>query len=286
MGCLITMATHDTAENKRSEMTYRTLESLERTVDFSRHRLIVVDNGSIEETHAIYQLFANRFRFEVIYNGTNLGTARALNRAWQHRKPGWHILKLDNDAVIEEPGWLDRLEECVEREPRLGLLGLKRKDLDERPDHEAEHYRSELVMLPHEKGQRWLVVERVLHTIGTCLLHSSRLLDRVGYLFQPTLYGLDDSAMAARCYAAGFFAAFYPHYTIHHIDPGGDDYCQWKREEADAKWPVVGLLGRGFKLGLIDPYYGGEGTKFKLTDAGRELLARGEFPADAMEFCE
>ncbi|KKL70068.1 hypothetical protein LCGC14_2108670, partial [marine sediment metagenome] len=54
---LIGMAVHSTPENNRLQYTKRTLESLERTVDWDKHRLIIVDNNSCEEMHQVYEEF-------------------------------------------------------------------------------------------------------------------------------------------------------------------------------------------------------------------------------------
>jgi hypothetical protein len=84
-------------------------------------------------------------------------------------------------------------------------------------------------MLPHHPGERWLVVEKVQHVMGNCVLHSSALLDKIGYLYQMgSAYGFDDGDMSARCAAAGFYSCFYPHYYLSHPDPGLGLYQKWK----------------------------------------------------------
>ena len=84
---LITMATYDTPENDRWWMTRETLRSLHDTVDWAKHRLIIVDNGSSDErtSEAIHQYRGPK---DVIWCTSNLGTARGLNLAWRHRRPG------------------------------------------------------------------------------------------------------------------------------------------------------------------------------------------------------
>jgi GT2 family glycosyltransferase len=231
---LIGMAVFDTEDNKRSWMTRETLGSLSRTVDWSRHRLIISDNGSCAETHKIYRECSTLPNLRVIYNGKNLGTARAVNQAWALRTPNEGCVKIDNDVVIREHGWLDKLEECIQRDPKIGIIGLKRKDLDETPNAQPGSWnQSQLIMLPHEKGQDWLVVEAVHHVMGTCQLYSAKLLEKIGYLYQMAgLYGFDDSLAATRCKIAGFYSCFYPHYRIDHIDPGNTDFQKWKEDLA------------------------------------------------------
>lgn len=84
---LIAMAVYDTVENKRTKMTQATCQSLVNTVDWDRHRLIMVDNGSCDETQDLYSILKYEIPdLKVIWNGTNLGTAMAINKAWKHRR--------------------------------------------------------------------------------------------------------------------------------------------------------------------------------------------------------
>lgn len=254
---LIGMAVYSTAENKRSALTRRTLQSLAETVDWSRHTLWLSDNGSCEETLRLYEQAHDWLPFEVLLNGENLGTARAVNKTWLRRKAGQHAVKMDDDTVIHERGWLDTLEECLEREPKIGIVSLKRGDLEERPDHPEVWFRSELLMLPHVRGQRWLVVERVLHTMGTCQLYSSRLLEKIGYLYQMGgLYALDDCLSAIRCHVAGFYNCFYPHIRIDHIDPGGTPFVQWKQEYAGTMMARYDQTREAYLSGTKNVYQG------------------------------
>ena len=230
------MAVWDTDENNRTSLTERTLQSLAERVNWSRHRLIVSDNGSCEATQALYHEAAKWLPFQLIRNGENLGTARAINRAWSYRRPGEVALKMDNDVVVNNSGWADDMELAFSLDPTIGIVGLKRKDLAERPDHHEQHYRSELRFLPHQPGQRWISVEECLHIMGTCQAYSSLLLDKIGYLYQGQdegkVYGLDDTLASLRARQAGFKVVFLPTIDIDHIDPGQSAYTEWKHKVA------------------------------------------------------
>ena len=109
---LIAMAVWDTVENKRTAYTARTLESLRDTVS-GKHRIVIVDNGSCDETKRILHLYSGYHGFSVITLPENIGTARAVNKAWQLREVGEHCVKMDNDVVIHSKGWADELEEVL-----------------------------------------------------------------------------------------------------------------------------------------------------------------------------
>lgn len=257
---LIAMAVWDTVENNRTWMTEATLESLSRTMDWRKHRLIVVDNNSCEETQELLGyagLQGYPLPYILLRNKENLGTATAINRAWRLRDPGEHAVKMDNDVVIHQSGWADWMEDVFERDPTIGICGLKRCDLEECPWADKPEYRSTIRMLPHERGQRWLVVERVRHVIGTCQGYSSALLDKIGFLTQPSLYGFDDSLAAVRAKMAGFKSVFLHGFEITHLDPGGDDYAAWKRGQAEKHFAGYNSDVVLYEAGIKDVYYDG-----------------------------
>lgn len=233
---LISMAVYDTAENHRTKLTSQTLQCLFDTVDFTKHRLIISDNGSCSETQELYQQLSKR-RFKgtapmVIYNNQNLGTAEAINKAWYYRKPGEHAIKIDNDVLIHSTSWADELEEAIARDPQIGIIGLKRKDIIQCTAHPDANFRSQLIQLPHKTGERWIIVERTADIIGTCTLFNSALLDKVGYSYQPGLYGYEDVLFCHRSHLAGFYNCFLPHIHIDHIDPGNTPYQHWKEKHS------------------------------------------------------
>lgn len=260
---LITMAVWDTIENKRTEYTEKTLDSLLKTVDFNKHRLIISDNGSCQDTQDVMAEFSWYFtqkyplnnKIHIIHNGENLGTAEAINKAWFHRLPGENAIKMDNDVVIYHEGWVDELESAIARDPKIGICGLKRKDCWENPAHADAFYKSELKMLPHQPGESWIIVEKVNHVMGTCQMYSDALLNVIGYLQQPSLYGFDDSWAAARCILAGFYSAFLPHINIDHIDRGDTPYQKWKEKHADEQWDVYHKVLDGWKNAKQNIYY-------------------------------
>lgn len=229
---LIAMACHDTEANKRTEYTQRTLDMLIETVDFDKHRLIVIDNASCPRTKEILKRHSYGEHIKIITNEENVGTAKAINQAWRLREHGEHLIKMDNDVDIFIDGWVDEMEEVLERDISIGILGLKRKDLMETP-HRADQWGTKLRMLPHVKGQKWIIVEDSEHIMGTCTMFNYRLVDKIGGLYQMDgIYGFDDTLASVRAKIAGFKLSFLPHIEIEHIDEGGDAYTEWKRKYA------------------------------------------------------
>jgi len=251
---MLAMAVYCTEENQKDELLERTLESLDNTVNFNTHSLILSINSHTDETKEI--LFNYRHIIEeTIWNDTNIGTAEAINKAWKLRRDGEHCIKIDDDVVIHQSGWIEQMEEAISRAPQIGIIGLKRKDCIESVEHEDEYFRSKLWQLPHIGGQRWVNVEEVHHVMGTCQMYSSALLDKIGYLYQPKLYGWDDVLASARSRAAGFKNVFLPHIEIDHIDEGKTPYQAWKEKHAGEDFPLIHKLMDGYKNGTESIYY-------------------------------
>lgn len=236
---LIVMPVYDTVENDRTKYTERALKSLYNSVDWNKHRLLVVDNNSCERTKdIIYVLLRSYLKNAMCINlPTNIGTAEAWNKGAAMRRPSEHVIKIDNDIVINNcSDWVDQMEEVVSIDPHIGQVGLKRKDCSENVYNPNPFYKSKIRQLPHVPGKRWIIVEEQFHVMGSCVLHSSDLLDKIGFMYQNGLYGFDDSYMSARCIKAGFIPVMLPHIDIDHIDDGSNPYQKTKEDLANEVW--------------------------------------------------
>lgn len=256
------MASYVTETNNRLDYAKETLNSLIATVDFNKHELFISDNGSCDEMVEFYKEFSIVFgcifpdeNLTISYNGKNLGTAEAVNLGIHTRKPNQYVIKIDSDIVVKQQGWVEEMEECFERYPNLGILGLKRTEVTQHPKHENEAYRTTLEFLPHERGESWVVLEICEDIIGSCTMFSPQLLDRVGYMYQPERYGWDDVLFCVRSLKAGFVNAFLPHIPIVHLDDGEGEYVRQKQKEAEKTSGVFGEIAEDYKSGVRDIYY-------------------------------
>ena len=256
MGSLIAMAVFDSIENKRSSYTRETLECLAETIHRKTDRLYVIDNASCEETKKILNWYKKTGIIDTLITlPENIGTARAINKAWKYRNPGDNCVKLDNDVLIYSNDWIEQLEEAIKRDPQIGIVGLKRKDCEERPDSQNPWYKSELSFLPHTPGQSWIPFEEVQHVMGTCQMFSSSLLDKIGYLNQPGIYGFDDSLASFRARIAGFKVGFLPHIQIDHIDNFETPYWKVKQDLAGKDMDAYNKLCQEYLSGERSVYY-------------------------------
>ena len=253
---LIAMAVFSNDENQKDKYLKETLRYLSYTVDFDKHRLMLSVNGFTEETKQILKCYPGHEVIEtVIFNGENLGTAEAINKVIARRNPGEHVIKIDDDVVIHNGGWADLMEEAISIDPTIGIIGLKRKDLIQSPWHPDPQYRSELVLLPHTPGHRWITIERTPDIIGTCTMFNSALLDKIGYSRQPGKYGFEDNLFCHRSHLAGFYNCFLNHIEIDHIDEGAPEFSEWKAKHSSEFFPEYHKLVHDMIAGKEPIYY-------------------------------
>jgi GT2 family glycosyltransferase len=251
---LIAMCVYCTDTNGRLEYTKECLRSIVYTVNLNKHRLFLIDNGSNQETKDYLADFTSKFPSTIITNKENLGTAKGINLALKQRLENEHCIKADNDCAWHIEGWVEELEEAIEREPTIGILGLKRKDLRQTPYDSDPDFRSEYVQLPHEHGQKWIAVERSRDIMGTCTMLNYRLIDKVGGMAQPLPYAFDDSLMGLRSILSGFWNGFLSHIEIEHLDTGENIYSQEKINIANEAWPIYHEWHKGYVDGTRPLY--------------------------------
>jgi len=232
MEVLIAVAVYSTLENQKDECLYKMLCSLRETVDLNKHKLGLSINSYTGKTLDILKEFDEIITYK-IFNDENIGTAEAVNKIWKLRKEGQHCVKLDDDVIWYQKGWVEIMKQAIERDRSIGIIGLKRKDCCEKTNNPDPDYRSELIQLPQTPGERWIVVEKAKHIMGTCCMFNSDLLNKIGYLYQAgAKYGYDDVMASWRSQIAGFKNVFLFQIEIDHIDNGNTPYQGWKERHA------------------------------------------------------
>jgi GT2 family glycosyltransferase len=101
-------------------LTRACLESLRATTE--PFTLVIVDNGSTDETPAFFRDFASPWPLVYARNETNASVLAAYNQAW-HLTDTAFVCFLHNDTAMLEPTWLSRLLAPFVS-PGVGLSGL------------------------------------------------------------------------------------------------------------------------------------------------------------------
>jgi len=228
MCALLAMCAYCTPENGKEKYLIQTLESLRATVNFDKHRLIVINNGM--DVECLHQDW-----FKLLEPGKNLGTAEGINLALRERENGEPFVKTDDDVEWLSSDWVDDMVRVLCEHPEIGILGLKRDDVY-----------GELI----EDGELLWNGD----IMGTCTMFQPEMLERVGAMVQFSTYGYDDCIMSVRSEAAGFKNAFMKNIRIVNLDEGGTEFTEWKKREAGLYMTEASIYMDKIRNGEIDYY--------------------------------
>lgn len=236
----------------RLGFTQKTMASLSIAVHDIPYNMYVVDNGSTDGTQL--WLMGQRdipLRYETICYPDNKGTATAVNVAWGHRAEGQHCLKLDNDFVVQDKNWLWRALAILAARPDIGTVAVKWDGNPENPEHTNVIYKSKLSTAGQE------TVEECLYPISPAMLVRGEVVDKIGGLIQPMLYGYDDLLYLHRVQKAGYKTVFMLNSHASHLDGeyGGatavSDYGKFKNEQAHRSADIFSRMVSAYDSGEL-----------------------------------
>lgn len=98
----------------------RCLESLADCQD-PRTRLLLIDDGSAEETASFVQAYASAKNLRLIRNDAARGYTYAANQGLRASTADCVVL-LNSDTIVT-PGWLDKMLAVMASDPRIGIVG-------------------------------------------------------------------------------------------------------------------------------------------------------------------
>lgn len=167
----------------------KVLEGLTTQTDYPSLEIIVIDNGTTDpEVFALYARYRNGtipFRADVEPEPFNF--SRSVNKGIA-RANGSHILLLNNDIEILEPGWLKEMVSCFSYDG-VGIVGAKLLYPNGTLQHAgviaglsdlAGHwFVGEPDDCPGPMGRLW-VRQSLSVVTGACMLISRACLDRIG----------------------------------------------------------------------------------------------------------
>jgi len=112
----------------KSTYTRRGLQSLFNST-LRPFQVVLVDNGSTDDTPQVFAEFAERAKTENIdvkclRLDTNVGAIVGRNRGME-LMDGRYWVFLDNDISVRTRGWLEQLRAELERDPSVGIVGAK-----------------------------------------------------------------------------------------------------------------------------------------------------------------
>ncbi|MGP0595140.1 glycosyltransferase [Nitrospira sp. T9] len=177
----------------RLEFTKQAIAALFQHTCFP-HVITVVDNGSTDGTpEYLLALHKQGFISNLILLPANVGIAKASNLAWGQEPEAEYYLKLDNDIVIQKPGWLSRMVEVIDRIPELGAIA----------------YNFEPVNYPICEMRGLPLRPKIGNLNGACTLIPKRTHQILGFWCEDYgLYGEEDADYGLRMQLQGLQNAY------------------------------------------------------------------------------
>jgi GT2 family glycosyltransferase len=98
-------------------------ETLERNTTYRNVELIVVDDGSTDSSVAVLRRWKDSGRFPsfTLIERDHRGIIDTLNEALAHAR-GEIVVRMDGDATVETPGWLERMMRLRDLDESVGVV--------------------------------------------------------------------------------------------------------------------------------------------------------------------
>lgn len=171
----------------------KTLESLlSQPVDF--REIIVVDDGSIDNSAKIIKEFANKHKNIKYVFQNNQGVAQALNTGLKIAS-GDFVAVFDGDIILDDH-WISKLMPYFNDEKIAGVSGLTKT-------MNSKNIWSALAGYNVEYRQSKINSEFVDHLSTTNTIYSKSVLDKIG-LFDPEFRYGQDNELSYRIISAGY----------------------------------------------------------------------------------
>lgn len=202
-----------------------TLAGVLEDTDYPNLEVVVVDNGSTDpQTLALYEARAGDPRFRVKIREAAFNFSAMVNRGMALAS-GDHVLLMNNDIEVREPGWLAEMAACLDA--GAGIVGARLLFPGGRLQHagvglglngRAEHL---FYGAPGDHPGAWgeLAVRRSASvvTAAAMLISGPCLADLGGFDEETFAVAYNDVDFCARARSRGWSVVYTPHATlIHH----------------------------------------------------------------------
>lgn len=197
------------------EYTKKCLESIKKYTKNEEIEIIMVDNGSTDDTRLWLK---EQKDIKCIFNDKNEGFPKGCNIGIKNSKNDNDILLLNNDTIVTE-NWLSNLRKCLYSDNDIGAVG---PITNSSPYYQAISVPYDNEEELHKFCQKHNVSNKDLweqrqKLIGFCMLIKRKALDKVGFLderFSPGNYEDDD--ISIRLIESGYRLFLCKDTFIHH----------------------------------------------------------------------
>jgi GT2 family glycosyltransferase len=208
----------------RAAFTKSCLLGIERSISLDRiqHEVIVVDNGSTDETSELLRSWSgSRSNARVISLGRNLGFAKACNEG--ARMARGHYLAMLNNDTLPTPGWLESMVQLAEGKPGVGIVGSKLLYPDGKIQHIGMAFGENRIprhifrgfpsnIRPAKESRECQAVT------GACLLVKKEIYDVVGGMDEMYRNSYEDTDLCLKVRARGYRVLVCADSVVYHFE--------------------------------------------------------------------
>lgn len=182
--------------------------------------LIVVDNGSADESLGIARSYLGRPGYQLIENGRNTGFSHAVNQGIRQAK-GEYVALFNNDAFAE-PEWLASLIAAAERDKRIfAVSSLMLRYYEPELADDAGDYVTLLGFAckrgDGRRASRYQKPGRVFSACGGAALYRKAILDEIGLFDELFFAYFEDVDISWRANSLGYKNVYCPAARCRHI---------------------------------------------------------------------
>lgn len=213
------------------ELTIKCVESIRKFSSEQDVKIILVDDGSDEETIQKLKTIPEEF----ILSNKNEGFARTVNKGLIETKTE-DVVVLNNDTLVQK-GWLESLQFWAYSDAKIGIVGPKLLYPDQTiqwagsyrnltdPDWFDHYYRFQKANYPAANYSH-----PVLAVTGACMYVKREVLNKIG-VFDPEFgMAFEDIDYCLRAWQAGFKSVYCPKSIVTHLESKTRGKKQGERE--------------------------------------------------------
>lgn len=261
--------------HNRANYLQKAIQSLiEQTLPKDQHEIIVVDNGSTDNTKQIVKdliktnnLKTTSSNLKYIYEPL-LGLSRARNTGWQASR-GEYIAFLDDDAVAA-PDWAQRIiEEFESFTPTLGAIGGKVEPLweSERPEWLSDGLLPQLSVL--DWGPQTIILNEEQWFVGANMSFPRKILEKTNGFStmlgrkESNLLSMEENLIRKETEKRGYKCLYSPRIVVkHHI----------LKSRLNKKWFIKRAYWNGVSSAIIQIHQGHLSVVKRFLKGGATLL--------------
>ncbi len=226
----------------RPKTTEKCLQHILRSDIRDRLSIIVVDNNSNEETKEVLQKYEKDIDL-IITNDFNVGCTFAVNQWLALREPGQYCMKVDADAYILTPDWLDIMLHVFAQKNPLLETGLEKHRLGFVMGRRPAFWTDSPQRRAFYVGQRVVCFHIGLYAVEVIgsdgviwpwVMFNPELLDTIGYMNEAA--NTDDVDFSCRAAAVSYLGCYIPDVVIFQNahEPGHPEFENQYHSQYDA----------------------------------------------------